>query len=71
MSKVTNKELIDYCNSMNPRCEGRRCKYLAECDAYFKKYNSVPAKEDFYSPENYKDEMIVAESEDAEWPLQH
>lgn len=65
MSKVTNKELIDYCNLVGGGCP-RNCKYEAACSAYEKKYGDVPYLDDAFCPENYTDEVIVAESEDAE-----
>ena len=65
MSKVTNKELIDYYNLNGGNCP-YNCKYESACSAYEKKYGDVPYLDDDLCPENYTDEVIVAESEDDE-----
>ncbi len=65
MSKVTNKELIDYCNSNGGGCP-YNCKYESACSAYEKKYGDVPYLDDDLCHENYTDEVIADESEDAE-----
>lgn len=58
MKKVTNKQLIDYCNLQGKRCEGARCKYLTACDIYFDKYDNIPGNEEQNHPENYTDDVI-------------
>ena len=61
-TKVTNKEIIDYCNAQAPRCEGARCKYRDECDAYFEKYGVVPGNENINHPENYTEDITLIEA---------
>ena len=53
MKKVTNKELIDYCNSCGEICSAIHCEYYVECRAYNKKYGSVPYKNQLFRPECY------------------
>ena len=63
MKKVTNKQLIDYCNLQGKRCEGARCKYLTACDIYFDKYDRIPANEEKNHPENYTDDVIYQDED--------
>ena len=58
MKKVTNRQLIDYCNLQGKRCESARCKYLTACDIYFDKYDNIPANEEENHPENYTNDII-------------
>lgn len=62
---VKDAELIEYCNLIGNDCP-YNCKYEDACSAYVKKYGAVPYLDDDLCPENYTDEVIVAESEDDE-----
>lgn len=64
MKKVTNKELIDYCNSCGEICSAIHCEYYVECRAYHKRYGSIPYKNQLFRPECYTDEVIVLETDD-------
>lgn len=67
MSRMTNKELIDYCTGVESALCGRRCPYEdKECDAYFDKYKSVPFYEAKFHPERYTDEVIILEGSEEE-----
>ena len=61
---MTQKELIDYCNSKPWHHCMNGCPYdEKECEAYCKKYNSdVPSSDDYFHPERYTDEEIIVEA---------
>lgn len=60
MKKITQKQLIDYCNS-TPWDHCYICPYEGkECKAYCAKYGDVPGNDDFFHPERYTDKLRLA-----------
>ena len=59
MKKITQKQLIDYCNS-TPLDHCDICPYKGkECAAYRAKYGNVPGSDDYFNPERYTDKIQV------------
>ena len=60
---MTQKKLIDYCNSTPWHHCMNGCPYEnKECDAYGRKYNcNTPAYDNDLHPERYTDDEIVME----------
>ena len=59
MKKITQKQLIDYCNNA-PWGHCSICPYDSkECKIYCIKYGTTPAGEHYYNPERYTDEDIL------------
>lgn len=60
---MTNKELIDHCNSFCP-CNvlcSERCPYIGYCDVFMAKHNgNTPYLENKYHEKWYTDEEIEA-----------
>lgn len=57
--RMTNKSLVDYCNSTpTSHCE-EGCPYESrECEYFIEKYKSIPCLCDKVHPEFYTDEVI-------------
>ena len=55
---MTQKDLIDYCNSLGGQCS-LECRYdNAECEAFAAKYGTTPYISDELRPELYTDEVV-------------
>ena len=62
---MTNKKLIDHCNSFWIRHKGKcstHCPRGLECDSYMKKYGTTPFLENRFHIDRYTDEEIEDEN---------
>ena len=55
---VTQRELIDFCNSQGPHCDAKQCKYAGVCDRYIAKFRDSPYEENVVHPERYTEKVI-------------
>lgn len=53
---MTQKELIDCCNTYRGEC--RDCECRVACNRYRNKYHSAPILDDVHARERYNDEEI-------------
>lgn len=65
--KITQKQLIDYCNNA-PYGHCSICPYDSkECKIYCTKYNTTPVGENYNNPERYTDEgILIIENQEEE-----